>query len=186
MATMVFSGCPQDETDIDDNANNNQSENCANEIDDDGDTDVDCDDADCANDPACQPTKALGEICDVANPDECPNSLCVADLVRGVTVTAADGTRNEWDATTAICTKTCVNADDCNCDDGNCAPGDQPKFYPSNGQESAYETWGCVNVDGQNLCVVNSVDEDLYGTDSCTGCGGYFCTFACTGCLECQ
>lgn len=73
-------------------------ENCTNEVDDDGDRDVDCDDSDCAEHPACATPAgcgdgalALGEECEDGNTDDGDGCSSRCELESGFVNACGDG-----------------------------------------------------------------------------------------------
>ena len=109
---------------------------CTNGSDDDGDGDVDCDDTDCAGDPACTGGDDDGLVCtpeDVCTP-VCPTGNCSACATSGTcdSVCAGggncdyqcggNGTQCNFECGGGNCDMSCQDSADCNmaCPGGNC------------------------------------------------------------------
>ncbi|MGM0597244.1 MAG: bifunctional metallophosphatase/5'-nucleotidase [Myxococcota bacterium] len=90
--TLVSFGLFSFACDDDDNNNNSTNEICDNQVDDDGDGDIDCDDNDCWDDPAC-----INEICDNeidddgdgdvdCDDEDCADAEVCQDILKHVTI----------------------------------------------------------------------------------------------------
>jgi hypothetical protein len=124
------------------------AEDCDNGTDDDGDGDVDCDDADCANDPACAPP---AEDCDNGTDDDgdgdvdCDDADCANDPACAPPAEDCDnGTDDDGDG-------------DVDCDDADCAgaPNCQPQECSERGGPCDTKADCCAGLQ----CVDNSADE---------------------------
>ena len=73
-----------------------------------------------------------------------------------------------------MCTRVCSTSADCQ----------GISFATANNVTVAVEHWTCMTTSSGNYCAV-SVSAPTGGGNSCTGCGGAFCSGNCTGCPGC-
>jgi hypothetical protein len=139
---------------------------CDNQVDDDGDGDTDCDDADCVADPACVPD----EICDNTTDDDldgdtdCDDADCATDPACVPDEICDNSTDDDLDG-------------DTDCDDSDCAayPACIPDEVCDNGVDDDLDgDSDCADsdCDGDAACVRdeicgNSVDDDFDGDTDC-------------------
>ncbi|MFH2008419.1 MAG: hypothetical protein ABI333_17670 [bacterium] len=156
---------------------------CGNEIDDDGDGDVDCDDSDCSQYPPCLPEICNNDIDDNANgKKDCEDEEC-ADLTICITEVCTGGVDENQDGRVDCQDAQCIGAPECagvevcwnnyddnadgftDCDDPACFG---PEF------EQFCEPEDCENgVDDNDNFKVDCADSDCIEVGPCaqTACG---------------
>jgi predicted small secreted protein len=102
----------------------------------------------------------------------CPDDLCKSGIVAGTAVDIGTLTFSSGDA---MCTKRCNTANDCQ----------GISFATTNNLTVAAENWACMSTSTGNFCAV-SVTTPSGGGDSCSICGGAFCSGNCIGCPQCR
>jgi hypothetical protein len=127
-------------------------ENCTNQVDDDGDSLIDCLDPDCANDPACAPDPCSGGVgspCDDGDPCTVDDSCDEAGVCIGIySDTDADGVCDTFDI--------CPGSDDTIDTDGDGVP-DGCDLCP--GGDDSIDT----DVDGvADACDCDPIDGTTY------------------------
>jgi hypothetical protein len=123
-------------------------------------------------------TAALSTLCgpryDHTAGFSCPNSLCKSGLVYG----SADDKAGPWSlgfiSSDSLCTKACTTTADCQ----------GISFAAANNVTVVVENWTCMTTSTGKYCAV-SVNAPTGGGNSCTPCGGAFCSGSCIGCPGC-
>ena len=123
-------------------------------------------------------TAALSTLCgpayDFTEGKSCDGGLCKSGLVNGDADDNSGPYSMDFSSNDRMCTKTCNTDSDCQ----------GISFESANNVTVAAEHWICMTTDSEKYCAV-SVSAPAGGGDSCSGCGGAFCSGDCIGCPQC-
>jgi hypothetical protein len=119
----------------------------------------------------------LGTLCgprfDYAGSGGCTQGSCTSGVVSGSALDIGSMTFNTRDK---MCTKVCNTDADCQ----------GISFTQANkGTTVATQSWTCLTTSTGKYCAV-SMTIPSSGGDSCSGCGGAFCSGNCIGCPQCH
>ncbi|HVV86554.1 MAG TPA: DUF4215 domain-containing protein [Kofleriaceae bacterium] len=176
--TAGLAGCGDNKDCVGDQCNVVGVELCNATGDEDGDGLADCDDPDCAADPACQPQcpngiQNIGEGCDDGNhvdTDDCTNTCTRARCGDGIVHDGVEDCDDGNTVDTDACTNTCHHA---RCGDGIVGPGeecDDGNQVDTDGCSNTCHTVTCgdgVVSPGEQCDDGNQVDTDACRND-CT------------------
>jgi hypothetical protein len=130
-------------------------------------------------DAAVTANAVLGTICSpmFSLSVRCPGALCKSGVVFGDANETAGPYSISFPTSTAMCTKSCT------------APGDcQGMSFATANRANliiASEAWTCLTTAAGSYCSV-SVKAPAGGGNSCSPCGGAFCSGNCIGCPQCS
>ncbi len=130
-----------------------------------------------SSDSAPAATAALSTVCgprfNLTTGLACPDNLCKSGLIVGTADDRVVGSYS-FQNTDAMCTKACNTNSDCT----------GISFATTNRMIVTSETWACVTSGTGKYCAVSVVAPAGSG-NSCSGCGGVFCSGHCIGCPQC-
>jgi hypothetical protein len=123
-------------------------------------------------------TAALSTLCGPAYNftagKSCDGGLCKSGLVYGDANDNTGPYSMGFSFNDGMCTRVCSTSADCQ----------GISFATANNVTVAVEHWTCMTTSSGNYCAV-SVSAPTGGGNSCTGCGGAFCSGNCIGCPGC-
>ena len=123
-------------------------------------------------------TAALSTLCgprfDLTAGKSCDGGLCKSGLVNGSADDNSGPFSMSFFSSDSMCTKTCNTSADCQ----------GILFTTANNVTVVKENWACLSTSSGKFCAV-SVNAPTGGGNSCTPCGGAFCSGNCIGCPQC-
>ena len=105
----------------------------------------------------------------------CPGGLCESGVVFGSAADNAGPYSMGFASSDAMCTKKCSATADCQ----------GISFATTNSVTVVAENWTCLTTSTGSFCAV-SVTAPSGGGNSCSICGGAFCSGDCIGCPQCS